>query len=273
MHSSVSSQPRGRVPTRPRPLGEPADRVEDLPAERHVGADQVAHGRGRRRQADVAAADHPVELRREPAGRAARATRARRSADADHRRVSIGRRPGAPASRARRAASSSRKATTSPPAWATPVLRRAGEPGRPVLATTDSSGKRGAGPLEQPRVVVDDEDGPHRWPRLRPDGGHGGDDVRPSAARCRRRSPPRRADRPRRRATAPWCSPSTDHRGRAVVRPVVFRAPLDSRGSAAPSTGPFRRDFPSARWRSSGAPGGRRENALRLLTPCSRSRS
>ena len=48
MQRSVSSQPTGRVPTRPSSWLNPPTSLEGLPPEGHVGADQVAHGLERR---------------------------------------------------------------------------------------------------------------------------------------------------------------------------------------------------------------------------------
>src|SRR4029453_15937134 len=56
----------GAVPDPSQAVVEPADRVQGVPAERHVGADEVPHRRRRRWHPEECATDDPVELWREP---------------------------------------------------------------------------------------------------------------------------------------------------------------------------------------------------------------
>src|SRR5204863_7739075 len=63
---------------------EPAEVVEDLPAERHVAADEVPHRRGGFGHTPVGTAHHPVELAGEPTRPALRPIGLGEPADANH---------------------------------------------------------------------------------------------------------------------------------------------------------------------------------------------
>ena len=138
MHSSVSSQPSGRLsPSRPMPVAKPPAASKALPAERGVAAQHVAHPHRPRRQTPVGAAHHPVELLGEPRRPAARRPdRLGAAADRHHRAGPRTPRRSAAASRARprrrrRGRRRSRRA-----AAAIPVLRPADSPRGPALAST-----------------------------------------------------------------------------------------------------------------------------------------
>ena len=158
MQRSVSSQPTGRVPTRPRSWLKPPTSTSGSRRKDMLAPTRLRTGSGSLRHARVGAADDPVELGREPARLALDPARPHRRRRRRGRRGRRRRRPGARASRAPAIASSSRKATTSPLASATPVLRAPERPCFSRLATTSTSGQRRARLGQQLGGVVDHED-------------------------------------------------------------------------------------------------------------------
>jgi hypothetical protein len=71
-------------------VAETAELDQHLAAQRHVGADQVAHGLALLRHAGVGAADHPVELGRKPGGLALVPGGVDGAAGAEHVGVAVG---------------------------------------------------------------------------------------------------------------------------------------------------------------------------------------
>src|SRR4029453_3006359 len=146
----------------------------------------------------------------------------------------------------------------------------AGEPPATAVWDDHELRERDAGPCEQRRIVVDDEDGADRGAGLCPDGGHGADDVVP-----------------------PSLGIGADHHREPEIDPGDWRPDPGARGQLATAAGhrcgqsgsghpwiacPWR-SVPMAvpSWfpqrsiaivRRTRRPS---ENALRLLTPCSRS--
>ena len=170
--------PAGDAPTRP--TGRESARPRQTTAsERHVGADHVADS-GPPGMPHVGAPDHPVELRREPAG-----GRSPTAGSPPHRRPRLrvrerrGERSSQPGSAT---ASSSRNATTAPVAPRHPCSgRRRGREPYPVGEDDDTPvpTRSSRAPHGQRVVVVDDQDDLIRRPALTSQGLDGGREVTP----------------------------------------------------------------------------------------------